>query len=594
MRIPTLLLLLLGLLVAFPISAAVPAQANPALLRVVVTSDPQYPDIRQDLCPGCNAEQESARLIRQQYQSINDYHARHPVDAMFINGDYTNWGHGWQLEAMDGFRRTLKVPVYLGLGNHDYENNVDGCYANTCAASSLRLLYGHALQVADRFDAHKQAHYQFPAQRDVYTGSFAYSFTRGNIHFIQANNYVDYAVSFTAGLGAEEFHVRSSIHWLEDELSWARANGKVIVLNLHDPNKVTPELQMLMDRYEVQVVFAGHLHSRLGPIGIGAPGFLSGSASSSTYLIAEYDNVRREVRVYTVRDNDPFRKELVSATPYRDAKKSLPPVLPKPAFGINVRNAGGYNAKYRLRHVDAAGQRVEKWSGELPSGSGHLFAVPGSATNVEFHGEARTGLVWAMWKTIFDERLASMSQCFQTWGTTLAPKYSKELCGLDGDAGTTLVSEKNGQCLDIQNGLALGNGLITWPCHGAPNQVIEVVGEELQVGGRCLDVANGDHRKGGHVVLWNCHGGANQRWRMEPNGRIRSLMPGPQMCLDVIAEEGNRVGLWDCHATSQDQRFYSPRKSFGPPVDEPAPPPDQGGNGGGDIIVLPGAPGLAR
>ena len=37
----------------------------------------------------------------------------------------------------------LKQPVYLGLGNHDYENNVNDCADNSCARRSVYWFVDH-------------------------------------------------------------------------------------------------------------------------------------------------------------------------------------------------------------------------------------------------------------------------------------------------------------------------------------------------------------------------------------------------------------------------------------------------------------------
>ena len=118
-----------------------------------------------------------------------------------------------------------------------------------------------------------------------------------------------------------------------------------------------------------------------------------------------------------------------------------------------------------------------------------------------------------------------------------------------------MVSANNGQCLDIEFGAQQGGNLITWPCHGGVNQQFTVRGEQILVGGLCLDVADNRNVHKARVVAWRCHGGPNQRWKLQDDGTIRSLMAGPARCLDLLVEDRNRVGLWDCHAPSADQRF---------------------------------------
>jgi 1-phosphatidylinositol phosphodiesterase len=118
-----------------------------------------------------------------------------------------------------------------------------------------------------------------------------------------------------------------------------------------------------------------------------------------------------------------------------------------------------------------------------------------------------------------------------------------------------LISLKNAQCMDIEGGVSAGRNLMTWACHGGANQRFIVRGDQIMVGGLCLDVEGNRNVHGARVLAWPCHGGQNQRWKLEANGTIRSLMPGVERCLDVFSEERNRIGLWQCHPSSPDQQF---------------------------------------
>lgn len=107
-----------------------------------------------------------------------------------------------------------------------------------------------------------------------------------------------------------------------------------------------------------------------------------------------------------------------------------------------------------------------------------------------------------------------------------------------------------GLCLDIRGGepVRAGNPAIVWQCTGRGNQTFAWTRRgELQVGGLCLDVANGADANGAAVVAWPCNGGANQQWAFD-RGTIRSRMNG--RCLDVQngrAQPGAPVAMWECH-----------------------------------------------
>ncbi len=47
--------------------------------------------------------------------------------GVILNGDLTAFGHRREKEMYDEIYRNLSLPVYPGLGNHDYENNVGKC-----------------------------------------------------------------------------------------------------------------------------------------------------------------------------------------------------------------------------------------------------------------------------------------------------------------------------------------------------------------------------------------------------------------------------------------------------------------------------------
>lgn len=109
-----------------------------------------------------------------------------------------------------------------------------------------------------------------------------------------------------------------------------------------------------------------------------------------------------------------------------------------------------------------------------------------------------------------------------------------------------IANPATGRCLDIEGGAYINRNLISWDCHDGWNQRFTVRGEQILVGGLCLDVAGASMNQGARVILWPCHGGANQRWRLDGSGRIRSMMAGVPRCLDMNVGDGHRVGVWTC------------------------------------------------
>ena len=73
----------------------------------------------------------------------------------------------------------------------------------------------------------------------------------------------------------------------------------------------------MIDKYEVTAIFAGHLHGHGGAIWYtnGVPGFISGSASQQTYLIASFSEDRKNLHVYAVDNNQWQKRELIATVP---------------------------------------------------------------------------------------------------------------------------------------------------------------------------------------------------------------------------------------------------------------------------------------
>jgi len=72
--------------------------------------------------------------------------------------------------------------------------------------------------------------------------------------------------------------------------------------------------------------------------------------------------------------------------------------------------------------------------------------------------------------------------------------------------------------------------------------------KELNVLGKCIDVAPSNFKNGGNAYLWDCHGGDWQKWEHEQStGLIRSKH-NPQFCLDSTNGNGNgtNVQVYSC------------------------------------------------
>lgn len=283
---------------------------------LVITSDPQYPwTEKTDLGESETESEKQSRsyaLISEQYNNINDYTDSVENSSIFINGDITAYGHGWQRENMNNLLKILKKPYYYGLGNHDIINNYNDCESNNCANGTFHDYAQKLLSLKlpeSRVDIKKESGPQMLS----YSGSFAYSIDFGKIYAIQLNCYPGMQSFFDTSSGGMyyKYNLEENFEWLENELKIANGLDKAIIINVHYPDGFTDKYKDLLNYYGVKAIFAGHYHmnvgldSTLGTI----PIFLSGSASQSTYLILEYDN--ESMKIYSVKNNDWKNKDLI-------------------------------------------------------------------------------------------------------------------------------------------------------------------------------------------------------------------------------------------------------------------------------------------
>lgn len=235
-----------------------------------------------------------------------------------VNGDLTEFGaQGPDLDDYVAiYERGLDMNVYLGLGNHDYDNNVDDCAQNGCASTMVRYLADQVWTLnPTAFDySESGVYYQFPTLRKRHEGSLGYSWDVGDVHFVQLNNHPAYSRSWSgwnfSAARRDHFEIRAAMGWLREDLRRARAEGKAVILNLHDWGAVRNdgELRTILDQQGVSAVFAGHWHGTYGrfeergPFSDGqrVPVFLSGSAHYGTFLVTRFTAGRMYVWVFSV------------------------------------------------------------------------------------------------------------------------------------------------------------------------------------------------------------------------------------------------------------------------------------------------------
>lgn len=403
----------------------------------LMTSDPQLTCTKN--CSGISGNQSKAN-IREQYQLFNN-HFR-DADAVVINGDLTEFGHGNEWGDFESLVSSLKIPYYYGLGNHDMYNNLGDCHENNCTIRSITKLYHHinGKKNISNFDAHRTDGYIGASMRETITGSLSYSVDFGNVLVIQLNDFlkkynplkIDQYSSGAWGNGAKHYIIDrfqdADYTWLERQLYSAYLNKKTVIINQHNYHANAGKLFELLDKYNVKLRFAGHFHTQTGG-GEDRNGFyLSGSSALRTYLKAEIDTDNNEARIYLGEDNTSKPKLIKKISLTKPSEITPPPPPISPPVYLRVRNNGGYEAFANIVYKDRNGKRIEKQSGKLLLGNYWGFTVPAGSTVEHFEAKNNTGLVWEPQRRIFKYGNVKRDTCVEVKGTTLNAWTQSESC----------------------------------------------------------------------------------------------------------------------------------------------------------------------
>jgi len=244
---------------------------DPISYNVFIASDPQawrlsgYPG--HDHNTGQSLwEQVNKKVVK----SIQDSNKINNFAFGIINGDITEFGRPKTRRSFDEiYTNQITFPLLLGLGNHDYANNVNDCSIpsdlnfsmNACARSAV-------FDLVDRIGTYRPYFKNISFDYDVTkrSGSLGYSWDKGNIHFVQLNNYPTYSVLLDH-FDSKAIVVKKALDWLEEDLKKAYKMNKLTVLNFHDSDqhfKTTAEelkrLNQMIKDYNVMAVFSGHSH----------------------------------------------------------------------------------------------------------------------------------------------------------------------------------------------------------------------------------------------------------------------------------------------------------------------------------------------
>lgn len=314
---------------------------------IVVMSDPQYnwscdsenaaenkksdycksdsTDLKRSADETNNLHKNAIRAIRNDVNS-NACETGHCFKGVIINGDLTSFGA--QSEHLEKFSRNynkLNVHLWIGLGNHDYDNPVDQCMlgvrniqSNECAARMMQYMAEKIKKdkTVKNSNISKFKKNPFQAgefkQRNIH-GSLGYSWDIGHFHFVQLHNYPTYRRKFTRGfskgvhswtlLARRSIEKDGKLHeWLEEDLNSAKENDQAIILNWHQYHdtynsvqKREPLIKALKPyKNHIKAIFVGHAHSKFGKLqtlsveGVQIPVIYSGSAIYNRFIKADF------------------------------------------------------------------------------------------------------------------------------------------------------------------------------------------------------------------------------------------------------------------------------------------------------------------
>ncbi|EJM91622.1 hypothetical protein PMI33_01249 [Pseudomonas sp. GM67] len=312
--LPTALILALSVTTTFSMASDFAPQ------HIVFASDPKFPSSEKsdngESESTSSKEERSRWLIDAQYSSIADLRKQSggaSAVPVMINGNMTASGQPGERTYLNAVLQNKLSNLYdYGLGNHDYDFNVASCAS--CAAGSVDDL-------KDRYWG-KVANMDLAARASGLTktwyGSLAYSRDYGDVHVVQLHNEPTYTTNFSTSsfFQTTAYEITASLDWLERDLQQARAQGKIILLNLHQPfhwpvreTEIFRFTKMIED-YGVTAVFSANANKQSGKyessnyIYGDIPLFMSGSAVQQSWLYATFSADRTQMTVNVVAGND--------------------------------------------------------------------------------------------------------------------------------------------------------------------------------------------------------------------------------------------------------------------------------------------------
>ncbi|CAO4385522.1 unnamed protein product [Caenorhabditis nigoni] len=155
--------------------------------------------------------------------------------ALIINGDITQNGRQDELEEFHtNWLNNISIPVLLGLGNHDYQDNLKTC--KNCTHSMLMWYTAYLKKMYLNADLQKTRN----KSETLVTGSMSWKkkmcSANGKTcaHVVQLNNKLDYGLDFT--FDSVRWNISSPRSYILNELNRLHNTTFPILVNIHQLN----------------------------------------------------------------------------------------------------------------------------------------------------------------------------------------------------------------------------------------------------------------------------------------------------------------------------------------------------------------------
>ncbi|WP_273721046.1 metallophosphoesterase [Bartonella sp. ML71XJBT] len=310
---------------------------TPKNYNIVIAADPQ-PWRLDSGDPNANSNREPWLKTNRQVATALKSHA---ASFYIVNGDLTEFGRPQTYQDYANVYKNMAYPVYEGLGNHDYANNVRDCTIpmsnlskDACAVSAVKRMFKEINKYSSSlpmFRQHVTSRWsaRFEKARHFITGSLSYSWDYGDIHYVQLHNYPTYTAHLSDG--HTTVRITKALGWLKKDLAAADKRGKVTILNFHDARpyfgdhdshflhpqnaKNLAAFKSLMTSHNVKAIFVGHEHSRFycraqdDKVFGNIPLYTAGALFSGDYYLVNVQGKNIHVKAYNGKTGKPVLLE---------------------------------------------------------------------------------------------------------------------------------------------------------------------------------------------------------------------------------------------------------------------------------------------